>query len=469
MNKARFARPVVSMLTLLVLAGCTMEPKYQRPALPVASNWNTDKGVNTSPTEDIGWSQFFNQPDMQQLIALSLKNNRDLRVAALNVDTARAAFQIDRAALFPTLDANGSKSVQRLPAGVGSAGPNGTISNQFSANLGVSSYELDLFGRVRSLRDKGLETYLATAATQRATQISLVSQVASGYLSLAADSDLLKLAVDTAKSQQDSYDLTKRSYDGGISTAQDLAQAEMTVRSAQADIAQYTRQVRQDTDALTLLVGTTIPPQLLANATLNQHWNFPATPAGLPSDLLTRRPDIIAAEHTLKAANADIGAARAAFFPRITLTGTAGTESSSLSDLFHGGSGAWSFIPSISVPIFDGGVNLANLHIAKDTKKIEIANYEKAIQTAFQEVSDGLAGEATYNDQLTSIQQEEEANQRNYSLARLRFTSGVDNYLTVLVAQRSLYSAQQTLITTKLGQLNQDINLFKALGGGWKK
>ncbi|MFZ4835490.1 efflux transporter outer membrane subunit [Rouxiella sp. Mn2063] len=469
MNKARFARPVVSMLTLLVLAGCTMEPKYQRPALPVASNWNTAKGVNTSPTEDIGWSQFFNQPDMQQLIALSLKNNRDLRVAALNVDTARAAFQIDRAALFPTLDANGSKSVQRLPAGVGSAGPNGTISNQFSANLGVSSYELDLFGRVRSLRDKGLETYLATAATQRATQISLVSQVASGYLSLAADSDLLKLAVDTAKSQQDSYDLTKRSYDGGISTAQDLAQAEMTVRSAQADIAQYTRQVRQDIDALTLLVGTTIPPRLLANATLNQHWNFPATPAGLPSDLLTRRPDIIAAEHTLKAANADIGAARAAFFPRITLTGTAGTESSSLSDLFHGGSGAWSFIPSISVPIFDGGVNLANLHIAKDTKKIEIANYEKAIQTAFQEVSDGLAGEATYNDQLTSIQQEEDANQRNYSLAQLRFTSGVDNYLTVLVAQRSLYSAQQTLITTKLGQLNQDINLFKALGGGWKK
>jgi len=469
MNKARFARPVVSMLTLLVLAGCTMEPKYNRPALPVASNWNAGKGVDTSPAADIGWSQFFNQPDMQQLIALSLKNNRDLRVAALNVDTARAAFQIDRAALFPTLDANGSKSVQRLPGSVDSIGQNGAISNQFSANLGVSSYELDLFGRVRSLRDKGLETYLATAATQRATQISLVSQVASGYLSLAADSDLLKLAVDTAKSQQDSYDLTKRSYDGGISTAQDLAQAEMTVRSAQADIAQYTRQVRQDVDALTLLVGTTIPPQLLANATLNQNWNFPATPAGLPSDLLTRRPDIIAAEHTLKAANADIGAARAAFFPRITLTGTAGTESSSLSNLFHGGSGAWSFIPSISVPIFDGGVNLANLHIAKDTKKIEIANYEKAIQTAFQEVSDGLAGEATYNDQLASIQQEEDANQRNYSLAQLRFTSGVDNYLTVLVAQRSLYSAQQTLITTKLGQLNQDINLFKALGGGWKK
>ncbi|WAT01211.1 efflux transporter outer membrane subunit [Rouxiella chamberiensis] len=470
MNKPRFALPLFSALTLTVLAGCTMEPKYDRPALPVASDWTTSKGVDAGKVQDIGWSQFFNQPDMKQVITLALANNRDLRVAALNVDTARATFQIDRAALLPTLNATGGETATHLPGGLYSTQSTGPVTyQQYSAGVGVSAYELDLFGRVRSLRDQGLETYLATEATQRATQISLVSQVAEGYLSLAADNDLLKLAIDTANSQNNSYELTKRSYDQGVSNSQDLAQAETTVRSAQADIAQYTRQVRQDVNALTLLVGTQIPQNLLQNASLNNNWNFPATPAGLPSDLLTRRPDIIAAEHTLKAANANIGAARAAFFPSITLTGSAGSESGSLSRLFDGGTGAWSFGPSINIPIFDGGVNSANLDIANTRKKIEIANYEKAIQTAFKEVSDGLAGQATYGNQLKSVQQANDANQRNFDLSQQRFKGGVDSYLSVLVAQRSLYSAQQTLISTKLAQLNSDITLFKALGGGWKK
>lgn len=470
MNKPRFALPLFSALTLTVLAGCTMEPNYERPALPVASDWTTSKGVDAGKAQDIGWSQFFNQPDMKQVITLALANNRDLRVAALNVDTARATFQIDRAALLPTLNATGGETATHLPGGLYSTQSTGPVTyQQYSAGVGVSAYELDLFGRVRSLRDKGLETYLATEATQRATQISLVSQVAEGYLSLAADNDLLKLAIDTANSQNSSYQLTKRSFDQGVSNSQDLAQAETTVRSAQADIAQYTRQVRQDVNALTLLVGAQIPQQLLQNASLNNNWNFPQTPAGLPSDLLTRRPDIIAAEHTLKAANANIGAARAAFFPSITLTGSAGSESGSLSRLFDGGTGAWSFGPSINIPIFDGGVNSANLDIAKTEKKIEIANYEKAIQTAFKEVSDGLAGQATYGDQLKSVQQATDANQRNFDLSQQRFKGGVDNYLSVLVAQRSLYAAQQTLISTKLAQLNSDITLYKALGGGWKK
>lgn len=470
MNKPRFALPFLSALTLTILAGCTMEPKYDRPALPVASDWTTSKGVDAGKAQDIGWSQFFNQPEMKQVIALALDNNRDLRVAALNVDTARATFQIDRAALLPTLDGTAGETAQHLPGGLYSTKATGPATyQQYSAGVGVSSYELDLFGRVRSLRDKGLETYLATAATQRATQITLVSEVAEGYLSLAADNDLLKLAIDTANSQSHSYELTKRSYDQGVSNTQDLVQAETTVRSAQADIAQYTRQVRQDVNALTLLVGAQIPEKLLANASLDNNWSFPATPAGLPSDLLTRRPDIISAEHTLKAANANIGAARAAFFPRITLTGSAGTESGSLSNLFSGGSGFWSFAPSLNIPIFDGGVNQANLDIAKDTKKIEIANYEKAIQTAFKEVSDGLAGQATYGDQLKSIQLETAANQRNFDLSQMRFKGGIDSYLNVLVAQRSLYGTQKTLISTKLAQLNSDITLFKALGGGWKK
>jgi len=469
MNNPHSALSLLVAFSITLLAGCTMEPAYQRPALPVAGNWD---GANpgAAQAQNIGWKTFFNQWKMNQLIAMSLENNRDLRVAVLNVDNARASFQIDRAALLPTLDASAGETSQHLPGGLYSTQSTGPATyQQYSANLGVTSYEVDLFGRVRSLRDKGLETFLATEATQRATQITLVSEVASGYLTLAADNDLLKLAISTANSQKNSYDLTKRSYDSGISTSQDLVQAETTVHAAQADIAQYTRQVRQDVNALTLLVGTSIPQHFLADATLQDDWKFPQTPSGLPSDLLTRRPDIISAEHTLKAANANIGAARAAFFPSITLTGSAGSESGSLSKLFNGGTGTWSFMPSINIPIFDGGVNQANLDIAKDTKKIDIANYEKAIQTAFKEVSDGLAGEATYKEEMLARKQDADANQKNYDLSQMRFKGGVDNYLSVLVAQRSLYSAQQTLITTKLAQLNQDINLFKALGGGWKK
>jgi len=400
MNNPHSALSLLVAFSITLLAGCTMEPAYQRPALPVAGNWD---GANpgAAQAQNIGWKTFFNQWKMNQLIAMSLENNRDLRVAVLNVDNARASFQIDRAALLPTLDASAGETSQHLPGGLYSTQSTGPATyQQYSANLGVTSYEVDLFGRVRSLRDKGLETFLATEATQRATQITLVSEVASGYLTLAADNDLLKLAISTANSQKNSYDLTKRSYDSGISTSQDLVQAETTVHAAQADIAQYTRQVRQDVNALTLLVGTSIPQHFLADATLQDDWKFPQTPSGLPSDLLTRRPDIISAEHTLKAANANIGAARAAFFPSITLTGSAGSESGSLSKLFNGGTGTWSFMPSINIPIFDGGVNQANLDIAKDTKKIDIANYEKAIQTAFKEVSDGLAGEATYKEEM---------------------------------------------------------------------
>jgi multidrug efflux system outer membrane protein len=470
MNKHVFSLSLLAAFSLTVLAGCTMEPDYQRPALPVAANWQPGKGENLSAAQDIGWKRFFNEPAMNQLINMALANNRDLRIAALNVETTRAQFNIDRAALLPTLTANGSQSIQHLPGNLYSTKSTGPVTyQQDSASVGITSYEVDLFGRVRSLKDKGLETYLASAETQRATQITLVSQVASGYLTLASDNDLLKLAISTAESQQKSYDLTKHSYDSGVSTSQDLAQAETTVRSAQADIAQYTRQVRQDVDALTLLVGSPIPESLLANASLGKNWNFPATPAGLPSDLLTRRPDIMSAEHSLKAANANIGAARAAFFPTISLTGTAGSESAQLGRLFKPTTGGWSFLPTISIPIFDGGVNQANLDIAEAEKKIEIATYEKAIQTAFKEVSDGLAGEATYKDEVLARQQNLDANQRNYDLAVKRYQSGVDSYLNVLVAQRSLYTAQQSMISSRLGQLNQSITLYKALGGGWKE
>lgn len=451
----------------LLLAGCSLQPEYHRPAMPVETRY--DQQTPAGNVADLPWQNFFTDAKMRQLIALSLQNNRDLRVAALNVEQARATVQVNRAALLPSISATASQTSAHEPANLYSTKSSGAVTyHELNAGLGVTSWELDFFGRLRSLRDEAQEQYLSTEATGRATRIALIAQVASAWLTLCSDNDLLHLAQQTAQSQQKSYELTQLSYRGGVSSDVDVAQAESTVRSAEADVASYTRQVRQDVDALRLLAGTELPADLLKNATLNNRWDFPATPAGLPSDLLTRRPDIIAAEHTLKAANANIGAARAAFFPSISLTASGGSASSSLGHLLEGGTASWSFVPSINLPIFDGGVNQANLDIAKIEKRIEIANYEKAIQTAFKEVNDALAGQDTWQDQLMALEKEVAANQRDYDYSELRYKQGIDNYLNVLVAQRSLYSAQQALITARLGQLNQKITLYEALGGGWK-
>ncbi|WP_312631186.1 efflux transporter outer membrane subunit [Pantoea piersonii] len=451
----------------LLLAGCSLQPEYHRPAMPVETRYDQQTPVGN--VADLPWQNFFTDAGMRQLIALSLQNNRDLRVAALNVEQARAAVQVNRAALLPSISATASQTSAHEPANLYSTKSSGAVTyHELNAGLGITSWELDFFGRLRSLRDEAQEQYLSTEATERATRIALIAQVASAWLTLCSDNDLLHLAQQTAQSQQKSYELTQLSYRGGVSSDVDVAQAESTVRSAEADVASYTRQVRQDVDALRLLAGTDLPVDLLKNATLNNRWDFPATPAGLPSDLLTRRPDIIAAEHTLKAANANIGAARAAFFPSISLTASGGSASSSLGHLLEGGTASWSFVPSINLPIFDGGVNQANLDIAKIEKRIEIANYEKAIQTAFKEVNDALAGQDTWQDQLTALEKEVAANQRDYDYSELRYKQGIDNYLNVLVAQRSLYSAQQAWIAARLGQLNQKITLYEALGGGWK-
>src|SRR5476651_788757 len=369
---------VSATVVCALLTGCTLQPDYHRPALPVVNRWDQPvKGQLPAPNVvDSGWQHFFADPQMRQLISLALTNNRDLKVAALNVETTRAQYRIDRAALLPTIDATASQTSAHLPGGLYSTQSSGPATyHQYEGGIGVTSWELDFFGKLRSLKDEGLETYLSSAATQQATQISLISDVASDYLTLCSDNDLLKLAEQTMQSQQGSYDLTKRSYDYGVSTAQDLAQAETTVRAAQADVAKYTRQVKQDLNALTLLVGTALPASVLQHAKLDNDWHFPATPVGLPSDLLTRRPDIIAAEHTLKAANANIGAARAAFFPSISLTASGGSASGSLGHLLKGGTAAWSFVPTLSLPIFDGGVNQANLDIARTEQKIDVANY----------------------------------------------------------------------------------------------
>ncbi len=471
MNKRFQVLAMLPAMIAVALAGCTLQPDYHRPAMPVAAKWDTDgrTGMTAGNGSYLGWQEFFNDPAMNQLIGLALANNRDLRVAALNVETAQAQFHIDRAALMPTVNLSASQTSEHLPGNLYSTKSTGPVTyHQYDSSLGVTSWEMDFFGRLRSLRDQGLESYLSSEATRQATQISLIAEVATGYLTLCSDKALLDLAQQTVASQQRSYDLTKRSYDAGVSTIQDLAQAETTVRSAQADVAQNTRQVRVDVDALRLLVGTELPAGLLERARLDKDWHFPLTPAGLPSDLLTRRPDIIAAEHTLKGANANIGAARAAFFPSISLTASGGSSSSSLGHLLEGGTAAWSFVPSVKLPIFDGGVNQANLDIAQTEQKIDVANYEKTIQTAFKEVSDALAGQSTYQDELNARLLDTAANQRNFDASDMRFRQGVDNYLNVLVAQRELYAAQQSQITTRLGLLQQQITLYKVLGGGWK-
>ena len=456
----------------LILSGCSLIPDYQQPPAPIASQWPQGQAYAPSEAADIaaaeqGWRQFFRDPALQQLIERALLNNRDLRVAALNIEAYRAQYRIQRADLLPAVSADGSGSRQRLPADVGQTGSAG-ISSQYSATLGVSAYELDLFGRVRSLSQQALETYLSSEEARRSTQISLVASVANAYLTWQADQALLQLTEDTLSTYEESYQLTLRSSEIGVASALDLSQSRTSVEAARVKLAQYQRLVAQDRNGLTLLLGSGLPADLPASQPLDAEL-LSQVPAGLPSDLLQRRPDILEAEHLLKAANANIGAARAAFFPRISLTANAGSLSPDLSGLFGGGSGTWLFQPQISLPIFNAGSLRASLDYSKIQKDIGVARYEKSIQTAFQEVADGLAARQTYQQQLQAQRDLVEANQDYYRLAERRYRIGIDSHLTFLDAQRSLFSAQQALISDRLAQLTSEVNLYKALGGGWRE
>lgn len=466
-----------------LLASCTLEPAYHRPdsGIAVAYPRSATAGkikTGGTPAADIGWRAFFTDPQLRRLIAIALKHNRDLRVSTLNIAQARAQYRIQRSDLFPSIDTTASDTVQRYPTGVRSSGGGGGSATggstgtggptrYYNVGIGFTSYELDLFGRIRSLDHQALEQYFSQVETQRSAKISLVAEVANSYLTLLADSALLKLARDTAHSQQQSYALTRQTYKLGAATALDLSQAEQAVDTAQADIARYSRQVAQDRNALQLLLGAPLPKHLATDGRLGQQHLLESLPAGLPSDLLTRRPDVVAAEHDLKAANANIGSARAAFFPSISLTGNFGTASSKLNGLFGDGSQAWTFAPQISLPIFAGGANMANLDLAHVEKNIEIAKYQKAVQTAFREVADALAARGALNRQQAADQRLLAATQTSYRLSNLRFRQGVDSYLSVLVAQRSQYSAQQTAISVELSRLQNLVTLYKVLGGGW--
>jgi multidrug efflux system outer membrane protein len=455
-----------------------MEPHYDRPAAPVSGSFPTDGVYSTQPgaanggarsangqaAADIGWRNFFVDPRLQRLIEIALKNNRDLRVSVLNIQQAQAQYRVARSSLFPTINAAGSEAKTRTPADLSLPGQE--LSTQYSVGLNAS-WELDFFGRIRSLKDQALDQYLATAQARKAAEISLVSQVADQYLTVLSYDDLLKVTEDTLKTAQESYRINKLQFDNGTGSELDLRQAQTVVEQANANYQAEARLRAQAVNALVLLVGEPLPDDLPPGLPLGDQDLLTDIPAGLPSDLLTRRPDIMEAEENLLAANANIGAARAAFFPKISLTGNFGTLSPTLGGLFKPGSAAWGFTPTITLPIFAGGENKANLDLAHVQKNIQVATYEKAIQTAFREVADGLAARGTYDEQIAALQRDTFAEQRRLDLSDLRYRNGVDSYLSVLTAQTDLYSAQQALISARVARLTNLVDLYQALGGGW--
>jgi multidrug efflux system outer membrane protein len=463
-------KTVAIPLVLAVLAGCSMAPKYQRPEAPIASDWpdrgapsSNAAGVSAVPAADLAWQAFFRDPRLQQLVNLALRNNRDLRIAVLNVEQARAQFQIRRADQLPTVGA--------AATGLRQPSSGGGISSTYTAGLAMTSYEIDFFGRVASLKDAALAQYLASEEGRKTAQISLIAAVANTYLGLLADDELLTLTEQTLSSRADSFQLSQLRFDNGVSSELDLRQAESLMESARISRAQLQRQRALDENLLTLLLGQPIPEELRvtlpAGQGLAQAVLLVDVPVGLPSDLLVRRPDIRQAEQQLLAANANIGAARAAFFPRISLTASAGSVSSHLSGLFKSGTYGWTLAPQMFLPLFDAGRNQAGLDSAQVGRDLAVAQYEKAIQTAFREVADALAGRATLGEQLRAQQAQANAEGARFKVSDLRYQNGVANQLELLDAQRSVFAAQQAVVLTRLQQLQNRVSLYKTLGGGW--
>lgn len=444
----------------LLLAGCSMIPAYERPAAPVAPAWAGTPGTPAAqPAADIEWQSYFNEPQLQQLIALALQGNRDLRVAALNIEQARAQYQIRGADRFPAVNAGVTGS--RTPNAAGG------ITSVYNAGLTISAWEIDFFGRLSSLKEVALAQYLATEEGRKAVQISLVAAVATGWLNLLADEELLAITRQTLATREESLRLSKLRFDNGATSELDYRQAQSLTEAARVALAQQQRQRALDENALVLLLGQSLPAGFAVTGT-TAAVTLAELPAGLPSELLVRRPDIRQAEQQLLAANANIGAARAAFFPRIALTAGVGTASSHLSNLFSSGSWGWTLAPQALLPIFDAGRNQANLESVTAARSIAVAQYEKSIQVAFREVADALAGRATLGEQLRAQQAQADAEAARFNLSDLRYRNGVASYLDLLDAQRALFAARQAVVQTRLLQLQNQVTLYKTLGGGWK-
>jgi multidrug efflux system outer membrane protein len=460
-------------ITVFLISGCTLAPKYTKPASPIPAQWPTGAAYiyieknaddeSTPPASALSWREFITDERLQKIIEIALSNNRDLRLAALNVERARALYGISRAELLPSVNAGGIWDKEHVPADLSTTGSDVT-SQEFGVNLGISSWEIDFFGRIRSLKDQALEEYLATEEARRSAQISLVSAVTQAYLAMAADRENLKLVGSTLETQEASYKLIQKRYDAGIASELDLKRAESQVDTARGDVARYTQLAAQDENALNLLAGSQITSALLP-ADLSSVRPPKDISPGLSSELLLRRPDILAAEHRLKAANANIGAARAAFFPRISLSTFIGTASADLSGLFKAGQGTWGFTPQIVMPIFDARIWSA-YDVTKAEKDISVTQYEKVIQTSFREVADALAMRGTVEQQIAAQKSLVDATAETYRLSNARYVKGIDSYLSVLDAQRSLYGAQQGLIVLRLARLVNQVILYTTLGGG---
>ena len=452
-----------------LFGGCTLMPKYVRPAPPVSKSWpNGSAGTNETNTvaADIDWKDFFDDPRLQNLIRLALENNRDLRVAALRVEQARAEYRIQRSELFPGVQGDASLVRQKFSGSV-TAFRGGSIITTYTVEVGAA-YEVDLFGRVRSLKKEALEKYFASDEARKSAQIALISQVATEYLTQLRLREAKAIAHQTLEAVQSSYNLIKRRFEAGAASELDLRTAEGQIQTARVNAANFLQLLAQSENALVLLVGQPLPGDLPSGKPFQQQQLLTDLPAEVPSEVLQRRPDILAAEHTLKAANADIGAARAACFPRIMLTGSGGTASAKLTDLFTGPSAAWSYSPQITIPVFDVGGTRSKVDVSKIGKKMEIANYEKAIQTAFREVADALAIRSILDEKLKAQELLLNAEQKRFDLTSARYQQGVDNYVDVLLAQQDLYTAQQNLLEFQAARLLNAVALYRSLGGGWK-
>jgi NodT family efflux transporter outer membrane factor (OMF) lipoprotein len=450
---------IASGIAAAAIAGCSLMPVYERPAPPVAADWPYPASATGTPAAQLGWEGFFADERLKQLIALALRNNRDLRIAVFNIEQARAQYDIRRADQFP--------SVGVTAGGTRTPNSSGGTTTAYTAGLAFTAWEIDLFGRVASLGEAALAQYLATEEGRGAAQTSLVAAVASNWLALVADQELITLTRQTLATREESLRLTKLRFDNGAASELDFRQAQSLAESARVTLSQLTRQSAIDLNALTLLLGQPVPADFQPAAE-TASVSLPDLPAGTPSDVLVQRPDVRQAEQQLIAANANIGAARAAFFPRITLTAGIGTASGELSGLFKGGSWGWTAAPQLLQPVFDAGRNRAGLASATVARDIAVAQYEKAIQSAFREVADGLAGRATFQEQLQAQRNVVDAEAVRFRLSELRYNAGVASYLDLLDAQRSLFAAQQALVQTRLQQLQNQVQLYKALGGGWE-
>ena len=465
-------KQIVSALlfALIFMSGCSLTPAYQRSEAPIPQNWPDGEAYIKKPADadapaapDLKWEAFFTDPRLRRIIQTALERNRDLRLSLLNVERAAALYGIQKAELFPSVNASGIMSTQRIPADLSSSG-NATNQEQYSISLGVASWEIDFFGRIRALKDRALENFLETEEARRGAQILLIAATAGAYLNLAADRENLNLAATTLKTQQDIYQIINRRYIAGVANEVDVNRAKTQVDAARGDIARFTQRIALDENALSLLLGSPVSSDVLP-ANLSDIPEPRVISSGISSEILLNRPDILAAEHRLKGAYANIGAARAALFPRISLTTTAGTASSDLSGLFGSGSGTWSFAPQISIPIFD-----ARLWSAYDAANIEreiaLTQYEKTIQTAFREVADALAVYGTVGDQLSAQESLVDSVEIIRRRSEARYLNGIDSYLSVLDAQRSLYAARQGLVTLRLSRIANDVRLYAVLGGG---